>query len=102
MDHAIFWTEKIGYEFLISSEGAEMSSVVAHSAHRTNSSRRRHRAVDRLIEPLEPRLFLSTTHFAVIGDYGTASALASTLLAMTAVAVYLAFRLSGRRDTSFL
>ncbi len=40
---------------------------------------------------------------AVIGgDYGTASALASTLLAITAVAVYAAFRLSGRRDASFL
>ena len=42
-------------------------------------------------------------YLAVInGDYGTASALASTLLALTAVAVYAAFRFSGRRDTSFL
>ena len=42
-------------------------------------------------------------YLAVInGDYGTASALASVLLAITAVAVYAAFRLSGRRDTSFL
>ena len=42
-------------------------------------------------------------YLAVInGDYGTASALASVLLALTALAVYAAFRLSGRRDTSFL
>ncbi len=40
---------------------------------------------------------------AVIGgDYGTAAALASTLLAITAAAVYAAFHFSGRRDTSFL
>jgi ABC-type Fe3+ transport system permease subunit len=38
----------------------------------------------------------------ISGDYGTASALGTTLLGMTAVAVYAAFRLSGRRDTSFL
>jgi iron(III) transport system permease protein len=38
----------------------------------------------------------------ISGDYGTASAMGSTLLALTAVAVYGAFRLSGRRDTSFL
>ena len=44
------------------------------------------------------RIYLAVVN----GDYGTASALASTLLAMTGVAVYAAFRLSGRRDTSFL
>ena len=38
----------------------------------------------------------------VNGDYGTASALASLLLGITAIAVYAAFRASGRRDTSFL
>ena len=38
----------------------------------------------------------------ISGDYGTASALATTLLAITAAAVYAAFRLSGRRDAAFL
>ncbi len=38
----------------------------------------------------------------ISGDYGTASALGSTLLGLTAIAVYAAFRFSGRRDTSFL
>ncbi len=44
------------------------------------------------------RIYLAVVN----GDYGTASALGSTLLAMTGVAVYGAFRVSGRRDTSFL
>lgn len=36
------------------------------------------------------------------GEYGTASALATILLALTAAAVLLAFRLSGKRETSLL
>jgi len=38
----------------------------------------------------------------ISGDYGTASALGTILLVLTAIAVYAAFRISGRRDTSFL
>lgn len=42
-------------------------------------------------------------YVAVInGDYGIAAALSSLLLGVTALAVYAAFRLSGRRDTSFI
>ena len=36
----------------------------------------------------------------VNGDYGVAAALASIQLAMTAIAVYAAFRLSDRRQSS--
>ena len=36
------------------------------------------------------------------GDYGTASALATILLVLTAIAVLLAFRLSGRRGTALV
>ncbi len=44
------------------------------------------------------RIYLAVVN----GDYGVASALATVLLGLTAAAVYAAFRLSGRRDTSFL
>ena len=42
------------------------------------------------------RIYLSVLD----GEYGAASALASILLALTAAAVYAAFRVSGRRDVS--
>ena len=42
-------------------------------------------------------------YIAVVnGDYGIAAALSSLLLGMTALAVYAAFRLSGRRDPGFM
>ncbi|MGL5736408.1 MAG: ABC transporter permease, partial [Beijerinckiaceae bacterium] len=40
------------------------------------------------------RIYLSVLD----GDYGTASALASILLAITVAIVYAAFRVSGRKD----